>query len=83
MEVVSRWLNEGRLTYIQVSERRRMISGSALLEFLNNRVVSPPKKRFDTNDNSFDDSDSCSLTTESGEITDVKSLEKEIERLCL
>lgn len=78
---ISRWIRDGKLSYIQVSERRRLISESQLSEFLAKRVVIAPK-RIDNKFKKLDDLPNCSLKIENGDL-DVKSLKKEIERLCL
>lgn len=78
---VSRWMRDGKLEYIQVSERRRLVSESQLAEFTNKRTVASPKNRIDSKI-TIDDSSCSSLTTENGEKLDVKSLRKEISQLC-
>lgn len=82
---VGRWLREGKLPYIQVSERRRLIKESDLQLFLDSRIVTAPKKRIATStSNELSSIEHRSLTT-SGEIKgkmDVKSLREEISRLC-
>jgi len=37
----------GKLEYIQVSERRRLIAETELEKFLSRRIVAPPKKKVD------------------------------------
>jgi excisionase family DNA binding protein len=78
---ISRWMKSGKLKYYEVSNRRRLVSESQLLEFLNQRIVAPPKNKIDSK---IIINDSCagSLTTENGEKLDVKSLRKEISQLC-
>jgi excisionase family DNA binding protein len=81
---VVRWLKAGKLSYIEVSERRRLIAKTDLQDFLNSRRVSPPKKRIDKLGIVNPCSSERSLTT-SGEREaemDVKSLRKEISQLC-
>jgi excisionase family DNA binding protein len=78
---ISRWMRDGKLEYIQVSERRRLVSESQLEEFLNQRTVAAPKKRVDRT-TIIDDSSGSSLTTENEGKLDVKSLRKEISQLC-
>lgn len=81
---VGRWLREGKLKYIQVSERRRLIKQSDLECFLDSRIVTAPKKRVATRaTNELNWATNGSLTTEYGdEETDVESLQKEIAQLC-
>jgi len=78
---ISRLMRAGKLAYIEVSERRRLVSESQLVEFLNQRIVAPPKNRIDSKI-TIDDFKSSSLKTENGEKLDVKSLRKEISQLC-
>jgi excisionase family DNA binding protein len=78
---ISRLIRTGKLGFIEVSERRRLVSESQLLEFLNKRTIAPPKNRIDSKI-IINDSGSSSLITENGERLDVKSLRKEISRLC-
>ena len=78
---ISRWMRDGKLKYYQVSNRRRLVSESQLLEYLNQRIVAPPKNKIDSKI-TIDDFNSSSLTTENGEKLDVKSLRKEISQLC-
>lgn len=81
---VVRWLKAGKLSYIEVSERRRLIAQTDLQEFLDSRKISPPKKRIDKVVAVIPCSSERSLTT-SGERKaemDVKSLRKEIAQLC-
>jgi excisionase family DNA binding protein len=81
---VVRWLKTGKLSYTQVSERRRLIAKTDLQEFLDSRKISPPKKRIEKPIAYVVDLATRSLTT-SGEREakmDVKSLGKEIARLC-
>ena len=44
---VVKWLKDGKLPYIEVSERRRLIVESDLNEFLNRRKIYPPDKHID------------------------------------
>jgi len=78
---IYRLMSAGKLAYIEVSERRRLVSESQLVEFLNQRIVAPPKNKFDSKI-TIDDFKSSSLKTENGEKLDVKSLRKEISQLC-
>jgi hypothetical protein len=78
---ISRLMRLGKLAYIQVSERRRLVSENQLEEFLNKRTITPPQKRVDRTI-IIDDSSSSSLTTENEGKLDVKSLRKEISQLC-
>jgi len=78
---VSRLIRDGQLGFIQVSERRRLVSENQLEEFLKNRTINPPKKRVDQTI-IIDDSSRSSLTTENEGELDVKSLRKEISLLC-
>jgi excisionase family DNA binding protein len=41
------WLQDGKLPYILVSERRRLIAKSDLQDFVNLRKICPPPKRID------------------------------------
>lgn len=78
---ISRLMKAGKLAFIEVSVRRRLISESQLVEYLNKRIIAAPKNRIDRKI-TIDDSESSSLTTENGEKLDVKSLRKEISQLC-
>ena len=78
---ISRYMKDGKLAFIEVSERRRLVSESQLAEFLNKRTLAPPKNRIDSKI-IIDDSINSSLITEKGEELDVKSLRKEISLLC-
>ena len=78
---ISRYMRDGKLAYIEVSERRRLVSESQLVEYLNKRIIAAPKNRIDRKI-TIDDSESSSLKTENGEKLDVKSLRKEISLLC-
>ena len=78
---ISRYMKDGKLAFIEVSERRRLVSESQLGEFLNKRTLAPPKNRIDSKI-IIDYSKSSSLTTENGEELDVKSLRREISLLC-
>ena len=78
---ISRWMRDGKLEYVQVSERRRLVSENQLEEFLNKRTIKSPKKRVDRT-TTIDDSSSSSLKTENEGKLDVKSLRKEISQLC-
>ena len=83
-QTVVRWLKGNKIPFVQVSERRRLIAQIDLKEFLDSRKISPPKKRIDK----LGVVNPCSLErslTTSGERKaemDVKSLRKEIARLC-
>jgi excisionase family DNA binding protein len=86
---MSRWLKAGKLEYIQVSERRRLIAESELENFLLRRIVSPPKKIVDPARNcdtawtGYAESGSLANEDDSGETENsVKSLTKEIAQLC-
>lgn len=80
---IVRWLKVGKLPYTQVSERRRLICESDLVDFLNNRKVCPPPKRIDKCGTVIANSPNSSLKTEYGQAeVDVRSLRKEISRLC-
>jgi excisionase family DNA binding protein len=83
---VSRWLREGKLPYTQVSERRRLISESDLQNFLDRRRITHPRKRVDVVDQNIASSVTSSLKKEDDEgdmrELDVKSLRREISRLC-
>lgn len=63
---VVRWLKDGKLPYIEVSERRRLIAESDLNEFLNRRKICPPDKHIDKVRTDIAFSHSSSLTTEEG-----------------
>jgi len=78
---ISRYMKDGKIEFIQVSERRRLVSENQLEEFLNKRTITQPKKRVDRII-TIDDSSRSSLTTENREELDVKSLRKEISLLC-
>ena len=78
-QTVSRWVKEGKLPFVQLSPRARLISETAINEFLAQRVVLPPKKRVDSGVNNTPKIPDRSLTTET---TDVKTLRKEISQLC-
>jgi excisionase family DNA binding protein len=89
-QTICRWLKAGKLTYVQVSERRRLIPESELQNYLNRRVVASPKKIVDPARNCdtawkeyFEDG-SLKIGDEGDGENGVKSLEtirKEIERL--
>jgi excisionase family DNA binding protein len=81
---VVRWIKDGKLACIQISERRRLVAESDFQDFLNSRRIARPPKRIDKSDAYIASSPKRSLTT-SGERKaemDVKSLRKEIARLC-
>lgn len=78
---ISRLMKAGKLAYIEVSERRRLVSESQLVEFLNKRTIAPPKNRVDRKI-TIDDSSGSSLTTGNEGKLAVKSLRKEISQLC-
>jgi excisionase family DNA binding protein len=78
---ISRLMRDGKLAYIEISERRRLISESQLAEFINKRKVALPKNRIDSKI-IVDDFKSSSLITENEGKLDVKSLRKEISQLC-
>lgn len=83
-QTVIRWIKAGKLQFFQVSERRRLIAKADLRAFLDNKKVCPPPKRIDKSNAHASFSPKCSLIT-SGERKaemDVKSLRKEIARLC-
>lgn len=78
---VCRWITEGKLEYIQVSPRRRVVSATQMVNFLDSRTMKGPVKLVDSKSKTYDSSCNCSLTTENEDL-DVESLEKEIKRLC-
>ena len=41
------WLNDGKLPYYQISDRRRLIAKSDVEDFVNLRKICPPPKRID------------------------------------
>ena len=86
-QTVCRWIKAGKLPYIQVSERRRLITESAIIEFLEPKIVMPPKKRVDRaprGDSKSGNKRSLKTRDYAGESErnmGVKSLRKEIARL--
>jgi hypothetical protein len=62
---VSRWLRDGKLEYIQISERSRVVSESILEDFLDARRIAAPK-RIDISYSRNASSPKRSLTTEEG-----------------
>ena len=81
-QTVSRWLNSGKLEFVQLSPRRRVIPESAIQKFLDTKIIRPPKKLLDPGARPVKDSGKRSLKTEdeAGEMN-VKSLRKEISQL--
>lgn len=78
---VGRWMKDGKLEYIQVSPRRRLVSETHMMNFLDRRTIKSPVKLVDRESKTYDSSYNRSLTTENEDL-DVESLEKEIKRLC-
>ena len=84
-----RWIKAGKLKYIQVSERRRLIAETELENFLSRRIVAPPKKIVDRA-REYDrpwtgpvENGSLANEDDPGDKENgVKSLTKEIARLC-
>lgn len=80
---IVKWIKSGKIPYVQVSERRRLIAETDLQDFLNNRKICPPAKIIDRAGVSTAMSTTSSLKTEYGQAeVDVRSLRKEISRLC-
>jgi excisionase family DNA binding protein len=86
-QTVSRWIKAGKLEYVELSPRRRLVSEEALLQFIEARTFRQhPAKRVDRRPVLIKDSKKRSLKTEyrSGGVMaedDVKSLRKEIASL--
>jgi excisionase family DNA binding protein len=89
-QTICRWLKAGKISYVQVSERRRLIAESELQNYLNRRVVAPPKKiidpahKCDTAWKEYFEDGSLKIWVEgAGEngVTSLKTIRKEIERL--
>ncbi|MGO8819729.1 MAG: helix-turn-helix domain-containing protein [Desulfomonilaceae bacterium] len=86
---MSRWLKAGKLEYIQISERRRLIAETELENFLSRRIVAPPKKIVDR-PRDYDrpwtgplENGSLAKEDDPGDKENgVKSLTKEIALLC-
>lgn len=88
-QTVSRWLNSGKLDFVQLSTRRRVIPESAIKRFLDEKIIRPPKKMVDQGQASAKDSGHCSLKTEDHAGAERKTGEQsskhwreEINRLC-
>ncbi|MCL5124017.1 MAG: excisionase family DNA-binding protein [Deltaproteobacteria bacterium] len=76
---VSRWIKAGKLDYVELSPRRRLIPESAVQKFLDSKFIRPPKKMVDPDARSAKHSQNGSLATrEVGEMN-VKSF-KELKR---
>jgi excisionase family DNA binding protein len=89
-QTICRWLKAGKLTYVQVSERRRLIPESELTNYLNRRLIIPPRKivdhlrNCDTPSAEYFENGSLTIEEEGDRENGVKSLKqirKEIERL--
>ena len=62
---ISRWLREGKLPHIQISERRRLVKEFDLQRFLDARTVVPPEKMVDSIKTiDLNNLENSSLTTE-------------------
>jgi excisionase family DNA binding protein len=80
---VVRWIRDGKLPYIQISERRRVIAEADLRDFVNSRRIATPKKLIEKPIAYVVDSATRSLITEYDQAeVDVRNLRKEISRLC-
>ena len=88
-QTVSRWMNSGKLEFVQLSTRRRVIPESAIKRFLDAKIIRPPQKLLDPGARPVKDSGKRSLKTEdhagderkTGEKSS-KHWRKEINRLC-
>jgi excisionase family DNA binding protein len=85
-QTIARWLNSGKLEFVQLSPRRRVIPESAIKQFLAAKIVAPPKKMVDQGQASAKDSGKRSLAIRSTggnerEIS-ISQLTKEISQLC-
>jgi hypothetical protein len=86
-QTVSRWMNTGKLEFVQLSTKRQVISESAIQKFLDAKIVVPPKKMVDPGSRPAKDSGHCSLKTEdtgrmnAGE-TSYSQLRMEVKKLC-
>jgi excisionase family DNA binding protein len=86
-QTVSRWLNSGKLEFVQLSTRRRVIPESAIQKFLDAKIIRPPQKLLDPGSRPAKHSGHCSLKTEdtgrmnAGE-TSYSQLRMEVKKLC-
>ncbi len=76
---VSRWIKAGKLDYIELSPRRRLIPESAVQRFLDSKLVAPPKKMVDPGHSPDKDAKKRSLTIKDAGEMNVKSF-KELKR---
>lgn len=76
---ISRWIKSGKLDYVELSPRRRLISESAIQRFLDSKIVAPPQKALDPDARSAKHSQNRSLAIEDAGEMNVKSF-KELKR---
>ena len=85
-QTIARWLNSGKLEFVQLSPRRRVIPESAIEKFLAAKNIRPPQKLLDPGARPVKDSGKRSLAIRSTggnerEIS-ISQLTKEISQLC-
>ena len=86
-QTVSRWMNTGKLEFVQLSPHRRVIPESAIQKFLDTKIIRPPKKMVDQGQASAKDSGKRSLKIRSTGGKNEREichsdLTKEISQLC-